>query len=75
MPQFNGKQECDLGNSPSPYLRCPRNGQLDEWSLPPFHFHHSATERPEQALGKAMEVVPSARIPADKVVAFLEMQP
>jgi hypothetical protein len=29
----------------------------------------TATERFEHALGKAMEVVPPARIPADKVVA------
>ena len=31
----------------------------------------TATERFEHTLGKAMEVVPSARIPANKVVARL----
>jgi hypothetical protein len=29
-PQFNGKQEDTGVNAPTPRLRCPRNGQLDE---------------------------------------------
>lgn len=37
-----------------PNLRCPRNGQMDEESIALFNPHHSATERFEHALGKAM---------------------
>ncbi len=42
-------------NSTAPSLRCPRNGQADE----PFGSASvtQATERLEQALGKATEVV------------------
>ena len=53
--QFNGKQEGRAARSATPNLRCPRNGQADEPSgsasvIP-------ATERLEQVLGKATEVV------------------
>ncbi len=55
MPQFNGKQEGRVARSTTPNLRCPRNGQADE----PFGSASvtQATERLEQALGKATEVV------------------
>jgi len=54
-PQFNGKQEGCVARSTTPHLRCPRNGQADE----PFGSASvtQATERLEQALGKATEVV------------------
>jgi hypothetical protein len=51
-----------------PNLRCPRNGK---WTN---HFDSAsitATERFEHTLGKAMEVGPPARIPANTVVARL----
>jgi hypothetical protein len=55
MLQFNGKQEGRVARSTTPNLRCPRNGQVDE----PFGSASvtQATERLEQALGKATEVV------------------
>ena len=49
-----------------PNLRCPRNGK---WTNPRDSVSLTATERFEHALGKAMEVVPPARIPANKVAA------
>ena len=30
-PQFNGKQEGCVARSTKPHLRCPRNGQTDEF--------------------------------------------
>jgi len=66
-PQFNGKQEGLAVNS-EPNLRCPRNGKWTNL----FDFAAiTATERFEHALGKAMAVVPPARIPANKVDARL----
>jgi len=54
-PQFNGKQEGNVARSTNPNLRCPRNGQADE--LYSSASVTQATERLEQALGKATEVV------------------
>jgi vitamin B12 transporter len=53
--QFNGKQEGCVARSTTPNLRCPRNGQADE----PLGSASvtQATERLEQAFGKATEVV------------------
>jgi hypothetical protein len=65
MSQFNGKQEGEADAS-QPNLRCPRNGK---WTNLADSASITATERYEHALGKAMEVVPPARIPANKVVA------
>ena len=52
-------------------LRCPRNGKTDDYK-PEFlvcvQLSSLATEAPEQGLGKAMRVAPSARIPANKVM-------
>ena len=53
-------------------LRCPRNGKrtsVGVWPLvkPDIPLSSLATERFEHALGKAMKVAPSARIPANKV--------
>jgi hypothetical protein len=53
--QFNGKQEGRAARSATPNLRGPRNGQADEPSC--FASVKSATERLEQVLGKATEVV------------------
>ena len=53
--QFNGKQEGRAARSATPNLRCPRNGQADEPSGSASVI--SATERLEQVLGKATEVV------------------
>jgi len=85
-PQFNGKQESvkakRIGPGPNAgaqtfNLRCPRNGKTDECVLPAsrpgrIQLSSSATERLEQAFGKAMEAVPSARIPANKVNAHVQ---
>ncbi|MEY4506802.1 MAG: hypothetical protein RL297_1380 [Pseudomonadota bacterium] len=54
-PQFNGKQEGRVARSATPNLRCPRNGQADEPSCSASVT--PATERLEQVLGKATEVV------------------
>jgi len=86
MLQFNGKQEsvkatrigstgCSGAETFS--LRCPRNGKTDECAFRPhgqgqIQLSSLATERLEQALGKAMKVVPSARIPANKVNAHVQ---
>ena len=57
-------------------LRCPRNGKrtngmYQRWRKPGTGAHlqlsSQATERLEQAHGKAMKVVPRARIPANNV--------
>jgi hypothetical protein len=65
MPQFNGKQEGEAVNA-QPNLRCPRNGK---WTNPPrFNFQHSHWAF-EHAPGKAWQVAPPARIPANEVVA------
>ena len=67
MPQFNGKQEgfkamqAKLASAKTLNLRCPRNGKTNEllpgpapvWTL----LSSLATERLEQAHGKAMKVV------------------
>ena len=54
-PQFNGKQEGGVERSTTHSLRCPRNGQADEPLCSASVTH--ATERLEQAFGKATEVV------------------
>jgi len=50
-PQFNGKQEGYVARSTRPHLRCPRNGQTDEFYK--LRFCQIATECLEQAFGKA----------------------
>jgi hypothetical protein len=86
MLQFNGKQErvkatCIgstlIAGAQTFNLRCPRNGKTDECaflasSQEQIQLSSLATERLEQALGKAMKVVPSARIPANKVNAHVQ---
>ena len=52
-------------------LRCPRKGKTDDYRLEFLvcsQLSSLATETPEQGLGKAMRVAPSARIPANKVM-------
>jgi hypothetical protein len=80
-PQFNGKQEevnASLAGSPGwsarTLLTCAAPATVNG-RVPVFQHHVEdciplsslATERLEHALGKAMKVVPSARIPANKV--------
>jgi vitamin B12 transporter len=52
-PQFNGKQEGKPSRG-KPNLRCPRNGK---WTRRKAPLPSMATGCPEQAAGKAMEVV------------------
>lgn len=56
-----------------PNLRCPRNGKQtrDPTQIGPLRFHQAATGRHTVSTGKAMKVVLSARIPANKVVVRL----
>ncbi len=74
MPQFNGKQE-RVSSLEFACLRCPRNGQTDglAQNLQRFCANPAFIIQPlgvfEHAPGKAMEVVPSARIPANTVDA------
>ena len=67
MAQFNGKQE---GRPLKADLTCAApatvSGRIHQDSA-----SITATECLEQALGKAMEVVPPARIPANNVVVRL----
>jgi len=86
MLQFNGKQESVkamrigstlIAGAQTFNLRCPRNGKTDECAFPAsrpgrIQLSSLATERLEQALGKAMKAVPSARIPANKVNAHVQ---
>ena len=69
MAQFNGKQE---GRPRKADLTCAApatvSGQIRKDFAP-----ITATECLEQALGKAMGVAPSARIPANKVVVRLRI--
>lgn len=85
MLQFNGKQESVkatrigstlVAGAQTLSLRCPRNGKTDECVSRPhgqvqIQLSSLATERLEQALGKAMKAAPSARIPANKVNAHV----
>ena len=74
--QFNGKQD-KAKAKPSRVtppmralqasnLRCPRNGQRTT-AFTGITSHLHATERLEQAFGKAVRTAPLARIPANKV--------
>jgi hypothetical protein len=72
--QFNGKQGGKVGLVDQvkrylPNLCCPRNGKWSNLASLLDSASITATERFEHMLGKAMEVVPPARIPANKVVA------
>jgi len=71
MPQFNGKQE---GLPSIANLTCAAPATVSG-RIPRDSASITATERSEHALGKAMEVVPPARIPANKVVARSGAQP
>lgn len=52
-----------------PNLCCPRNGKWSSLETLLDSASITATERFEHTLGKAMEVAPPARIPANKVIA------
>ncbi len=72
MPQFNGKQEGRVHPN-RPNLRCPRNGKQTRepkpFRVPPLSSRSHWITGLVKGLcsGKAMEVVLSARIPANKV--------
>jgi hypothetical protein len=68
MPQFNGKQEGKPANG-VPNLRCPRNGKRTNFSRNSTPITRSHWARLNSAPGKAMEVDPQARIPANTVAA------
>ena len=51
-----------------PNLCCPRNGKWSNLETLLDSASITATERFEHMLGKAMEVAPPARIPANKVI-------
>ena len=67
--QFNGKQE---GRPRKANLTCAAPATVSGQISPDFA-PITATECPEQAFGKAMGVVPPARIPANKVVVRMRI--